>query len=308
MVYLHFCSAKKTLATIALADTIVKLFSTGNSNENHATRTSSSSCSGRPGENKVVVAFYILTAVFVIASILTKLSTEVHEHIVHDIEELEATNAARLLSTMMSSSRKRLTFEHLLAKKIKRFCRTLGTYFLVAVIGIIFFHTYPGEEKPLTLAIYMSVVTLSTVGFGVVTPNTEAGMMVCAYWMVIGSFCLGACVEALAEVLAVLRDSELMTQPSNLQNTEAALKSLPRDDNDRISEANFLKFALQHSGLVTKEQLAVLDEQFQELGADEEGRLPFGSLKDSLDMKSMQIRNLARSRSGSCRLSPRPAF
>eukprot|EP00929_Paragymnodinium_shiwhaense_P091850 TRINITY_DN51737_c0_g1_i4.p1 TRINITY_DN51737_c0_g1~~TRINITY_DN51737_c0_g1_i4.p1 ORF type:complete len:127 (+),score=27.06 TRINITY_DN51737_c0_g1_i4:141-521(+) len=126
--------------------------------------------------------------------------------------------------------------------------------------------------------------------------------------MVIGSFCLGACVEALAEVLAVLRDSELMTQPSNLQNTEAALKSLPRDDNDRISEANFLKFALQHSGLVTKEQLAVLDEQFQELGADEEGRLPFGSLKDSLDMKSMQIRNLARSRSGSCRLSPRPAF
>merc|ERR1719221_1792560 len=56
--------------------------------------------------------------------------------------------------------------------------------FLVLVaLGVLFYHLYPGEEKTVFNAVYMSVITLSTVGFGVVTPQTEAGKVFGAFWM-----------------------------------------------------------------------------------------------------------------------------
>merc|ERR1719223_2193262 len=73
--------------------------------------------------------------------------------------------------------------------------RAFGSFVIFASIGILFFHYYPGEEKPWFQAIYMSIITLSTVVFG-------------AFWMIFGSAALVSVITAFAELMAQLNEYE----------------------------------------------------------------------------------------------------
>ncbi|CAK0890736.1 unnamed protein product [Prorocentrum cordatum] len=71
-----------------------------------------------------------------------------------------------------------------------------GVFLLFMLLGAVFFCMYPGEDKTLGQAIYMSMITLSSVGFGAFTPVTRGGMVFGAYWMLFGVGSLGALVSA----------------------------------------------------------------------------------------------------------------
>merc|ERR1719291_967610 len=73
-------------------------------------------------------------------------------------------------------------------------------YAFFVMIGVLFWHFYPGEGKTWLQGVYMSVITLSTVGFGAFTPQTEAGKVFGAFWMLWGSMALLGLVGAFAEV------------------------------------------------------------------------------------------------------------
>merc|ERR1719329_2002982 len=74
-------------------------------------------------------------------------------------------------------------------------------YAFFAVTWILFFHLYPGEGKTWFQAIYMSVITLSTVGFGAFTPNTTGGMIFASFWMIFGSAALVSVVGAFTNLI-----------------------------------------------------------------------------------------------------------
>jgi hypothetical protein len=73
-------------------------------------------------------------------------------------------------------------------------CGLVFVFFVI--LGSVFFCWYPGEGKTLEQAIYMSTITLSTVGFGAFTPVTRTGMVFGSYWMLFGVGSLGALVSA----------------------------------------------------------------------------------------------------------------
>ena len=52
----------------------------------------------------------------------------------------------------------------------------------------------------------MSIITLSTVGFGAFTSNTEAGKIFGAFWMLFGVAALGAVIATLSTLLMALKD------------------------------------------------------------------------------------------------------
>lgn len=235
---------------------------------------------------KMIVACYILTAVFVIASMLTKVNAIVHERLVEQEDELAAADASRLLAVTIQEPAQVVSWEALLLQKKRRLVRCVLIFSAVVAAGVSFFTLYPGEEKPLHLAIYMSVITLSTVGFGVITPNTEVGMMFDAYWMVIGSFCLGACVEALAEVLLIMKDKEAAEPGESTRVIIDDLENVSTDVKGRLDMAAFLKFTLKHSGAVTEEQILALENQFAELGGDKDGKLAVDNIKARLKLKA----------------------
>merc|ERR1712032_237470 len=84
---------------------------------------------------------------------------------------------------------------------------TVFCCFLVG--GAAFFVLYPGEEKTLAQAVYMSLITLSTVGFGAFTPSTHAGMVIGAFWMLFGTASLVAVVTSRAAFSMALKKHEL---------------------------------------------------------------------------------------------------
>jgi len=77
-----------------------------------------------------------------------------------------------------------------------------------AVIGAVFFVNFPGENKTPLQAVYMSLITLSTVGFGAFTPSTHGGMVFSAFWMLFGVASLASLVSSRAAFALALRKYE----------------------------------------------------------------------------------------------------
>ncbi|CAK0911880.1 unnamed protein product [Prorocentrum cordatum] len=63
--------------------------------------------------------------------------------------------------------------QHALKKAFEPVVYASIVFCFFAAGGTLFFTYYPGEEKTLAEAVYMSLITLSTVGFGAFTPSTH---------------------------------------------------------------------------------------------------------------------------------------
>jgi len=76
-------------------------------------------------------------------------------------------------------------------------------------MGTAFFTFYPGEEKGLAPAVYMALVSLSTVGFGVYVPSTLTGMVVSAWWLLFGCASLMAVITSRAAFSLSMKEHEI---------------------------------------------------------------------------------------------------
>jgi len=110
-----------------------------------------------------------------------------------------------------------------------------SVFVLFMVLGAGFFYMYPGEDKTLGQATYMSMITLSTVGFGAFTPETRGGMVFGAYWMLFGVGSLGALVSARVAFTSALirfereKDSEEPTGRVASRKTTEEWKEQPTE-------------------------------------------------------------------------------
>jgi hypothetical protein len=150
-----------------------------------------------------------------------------------------------------------------------------------AVTWILFFHFYPGEGKTWLQAIYMSVITLSTVGFGAFTPNTEGGKVFASFWMIFGSAALVSVVTSFTELTMKFNEYERF----DVQRGKKALSSYKEENGtNEMGESEFLKFGLVQKGLISAEDFVAIQSTFQELAKKGEGsslgRRPTVSLAD----------------------------
>mmetsp|Transcript_70869 Transcript_70869/g.207652 ORF Transcript_70869/g.207652 Transcript_70869/m.207652 type:complete len:417 (-) Transcript_70869:94-1344(-) len=137
------------------------------------------------------------------------------------------------------------------------------------VIGVFFYVHYPGEDRTTSEAIYMSVISLSTVGFGVYTPITEVGKVFGAFWMLFGSFSLVWVVGCFNELMGQMKARETFAKSCSQLHMSDLFKELP----DRMDLHDFTCFALLYSGLVEEKKLNLIDDTFKELGPSDEGNL-----------------------------------
>lgn len=81
-------------------------------------------------------------------------------------------------------------------------------FLLFVLVGTTFFANYPGEKKTWYQGVYMSLITLSTVGFGAFTPVTHGGMVFGAFWMLFGVMSLGSVVGSFTAYSQALKQWE----------------------------------------------------------------------------------------------------
>merc|ERR1719473_1928663 len=92
---------------------------------------------------------------------------------------------------------------------------SLAVFAVIDVIWISFFSLHPDEGKTVFQALYMSVITLSSVGFGWFTPVTEEGMIFGAYFMIFGCAALVNVITQFTDLIVKFNEYERFDLKAN---------------------------------------------------------------------------------------------
>lgn len=225
---------------------------------------------------QVFVALYVILSLVVIANVLSEVIGLTTSHIEKHAEQMQKLweqAVQRQVSGKHSEedraklSAGRWVRTHLQPLPWKNFLNSLLTWLLCVLIGVLFFVNYPGENRTPFQAVYMSVITLSTVGFGAFTPLTEMGKAFGAFWMLFGSAAMLGLVSSCCELIAVMKMREqLDPKQAQANDAELALQQPPRMDNYA-----FLRFGLLQSNATSQFDLQLFETIFKELGPDSDG-------------------------------------
>lgn len=111
---------------------------------------------------------------------------------------------------------------------------------LSVIIGCTFFCNYPGEDKTLAQAIYMSVVTFTTVGFGAFHPVTQVGYVFGAFWMLFGVACTGNTIMAIRQYIMSAR----LAHRREMRLSAETLQHMDTSADGKVTKLEFIRFQL----------------------------------------------------------------
>jgi hypothetical protein len=160
-----------------------------------------------------------------------------------------------------------------------RLLQSLFVYLVFCVMGCMFYVNYPGENKTLTDGIYMSVITLSTVGFGAVTPSTEGGKVFGSFWMFFGSAALFKLVSDFMALIVMMKQRELWNPEEEMKKSLENISELPSN----LTRHGFMKFSLVQRGLMRQKDVDMLDKAFSLLNPAADGTISKEDARRFLD-------------------------
>merc|ERR1719420_896538 len=186
------------------------------------------------------------------------------------VEKLESRKAA----AQSEGGSRKTTLASMLAPQKPTVQPLLNAFVVFAffqICWIMFFWLHPREGKTLFQCAYMSMITLSTVGFGWFTPVTEGGMIFASFWMLLGS---GALVNVISQftALCVQYNDYEKFKPENYKEAVTSLKELS-DDTEKVTEAQFIRFALIHTRALPAHVMDDVLDAWQNLNPSKDGNI-----------------------------------
>mmetsp|Transcript_70537 Transcript_70537/g.206432 ORF Transcript_70537/g.206432 Transcript_70537/m.206432 type:complete len:382 (+) Transcript_70537:143-1288(+) len=158
------------------------------------------------------------------------------------------------------------------------FIRAALIWLVFVIAGVLFYINYPGEEFEVIEAIYMSIITLTTVGFGDMTPRTRGGRIFAIFWMLFGvaSFAnmvgkFAACSMAQDRIRKLDADTLL-----DIQADDFYRKNHPPSADGRppkVTRADFVMFMMKQMGILDESIVETLSQNFDDLDRDGSGYL-----------------------------------
>lgn len=219
---------------------------------------------------QVFVGLYVLGALFIISMVVSDVVNQVVESTAKYKQKLtEAketpsdegvkrttskglSNTVGSLKQMLSTAPQRPSAQNLLV--------SLAIFGTIDAVWVCFFSLHPDEGKNTFQAIYMSVITLSSVGFGFFTPVTEEGMIFAAFFFIFGCAALVNVVTQFTELMVKLNEWEKACPKAAKQ--EAVTNLEQHADNNQLTDVDFMSFCLSQSKLVEQSQLDRIMEAF----------------------------------------------
>jgi hypothetical protein len=215
---------------------------------------------------QVFIAFYVLFSLLVLANVFSEATDIITQRTkaavaeftkkmeeVKDMVQGDDDDDEEVQRKFLDTSAPPLDFRGLISSCL--------FYAFFVVVGCCFFHLYPGEGKTWFQGIYMSVITLSSVGFGAFTPVTEGGKVFGAYWMLFGCAALAAVIGNFTDVFVQLKIRERWDPEVAKLEKRNFFERLPAD----TDELTFLKQCLIHKKLVEDKTLVEIDKFYSRL-------------------------------------------
>lgn len=227
---------------------------------------------------QVFVGLYVLGALFIIAMLISDMTN----HMVVMAKEYREKLAAEKAKNEGSARRKQTVSDLVEPEKpsTQPLLVALAVFAVLDLCWILFFSLHPAEGKTTFQAVYMSVITLSTVGFGYFTPVTEPGMVFGAFWMIFGSGALVNVISNFTELMVKLNEWERF-KPESKAAVLDSLKGLV-EGSDKVTEMQFLQFTLLQMKCVSQKDLANIQEAFQAL-SPKSGAVSLKAIEEGLN-------------------------
>lgn len=127
-------------------------------------------------------------------------------------------------------------------------------------------------------AVYMSVITVTTVGFGDHTPKSFAGRVFSIFWMTIGVTLTGVFLSAVSKVLAHEPDSEI----TGVDGIDSDIfRLIDRDGDGFCTKAEFTRYVLVKHGFLPIEVLREIDAKYDAMDIDHTGRVSMATIEEA---------------------------
>lgn len=220
---------------------------------------------------QAIVACFVLVAIILIAELISELSTIVLERAEKHVAEVIEQVSARASSSDENRPGPKGPVEDRSMPALRGVLISTLLFCIMVLIGTCFFHLYPGEGKTWGQGVYMSIITLTTVGFGAFTAETEGGKVFGSFWMVLGVVSLGYVVTSFTEYMMVLREKDDQHKKQYEQAAEDLLHMECVDHHGRVDQLGYLRYALLRYHLVPKDEIDGILRQFQALDRDHRG-------------------------------------
>lgn len=173
---------------------------------------------------------------------------------------------------------------------------------VILTVGTFFYALFEPEHISLFDALYMVIVTCSTVGYGDYSPSTPTGRAVGAVFMVLGTFSMGIGVSRALDRFLKAKEAELHAEL--IESTDFVRKADVNGDG-KVSESEFILFKLQQLRKVDTAALQLISEQFKRIDADGSGFIEIGEEVAASFRTSKKKRTAAAVRMGGSMPQPR---
>lgn len=138
-----------------------------------------------------------------------------------------------------------------------------------------------GQTKTWLKAFYMTIITITTVGYGDYYPMTELGRFLAIFWMLLGVLATGNLVGAVATTIG----SYVKHMKKRHKNSKKKLKAIAAQDastdQNSLSRADFLEYMLFKGDLVDQETIDHINQVFESMHPVNR-RVPIDVVADTL--------------------------
>lgn len=234
---------------------------------------------------QVFVALYVLGALFVIAMLVSQVVDHCKDLIAAQRKKMWGATPIFEEATAAGLQKQDQKSVHDLLSPAKpspqALVQSLAVFGMVDIIWIIFFSNFPGEDKTVFQALYMSLITLTTVGFGAFTPLTEEGMIFAAFFMIIGSATIVNVIGQFCEFVAMMNEYQRFSPTVKAKAVDKLRSTLSRSD--KVSESEFFRFIVLHENLMTQCEADHIIQAFNALNP-KDGMADFSAVEAAMEV------------------------
>lgn len=204
---------------------------------------------------QVFIGLYVLVAMLVIANLVSVLVAHVQVAIATYKENIWIAGSLETPQEAPREAARSLVGHHpegtMPSPSKQAFLSSLASFAILAIAWVLFFHFCPGEGKTWMESIYMSVITLTTVGFGAVTPNTPRGQVFASFFMLFGTAALASVITTFSEFMLSLQEYE-RHDPEKAHQAIQDLKEAYGTDN--VDAFEVFKLCLIQQGILSEKE------------------------------------------------------
>ncbi|CAN8252932.1 unnamed protein product [Cochlearia groenlandica] len=139
------------------------------------------------------------------------------------------------------------------------------------IVGLMFLVTY--EKMPVIEAFYCVCSTVTTLGYGDKSFNSETGRIFAVFWILTSTICLAQFLLYVAELNAETKQRSLVKWVLTRRITNNDLEAADLDEDGVVGAAEFILYKLKEMGKIDEKDIGCIMEEFQQLDYDESGTL-----------------------------------